>query len=152
MIVPHWPRVSGSRHRRYMPTFEDLRAFQHAMDLMVEVYRATASFPKNELYGLTSQLRRAACSVVSNIAEGQGRLTLGERRQMMSHARGSLFEVQAQIIAATRLAIIDAATANGIRNRAASAAREIDGLIKWIRKVEVAANRRPGEKSRTPDA
>lgn len=135
-----------------MPTFEDLRAFQHAMDLMVEVYRTTSTFPKNELYGLTSQLRRASCSVVSNIAEGQGRLTFGERRQMLSHARGSLYEVQAQVIASTRLELIDAATAKRIRRRAESAARELDGMIDWIRRRESETKRRPGEKPQTPNA
>jgi four helix bundle protein len=59
------------------------------MDLVEEIYKITRGFPKDELYGLTSQLRRAAVSVPSNIAEGQGRLTLGEFKQFLGH--GSRF-------------------------------------------------------------
>ncbi|HEU4889367.1 MAG TPA: four helix bundle protein [Thermoanaerobaculia bacterium] len=86
-----------------MGTFEDLRAFQRALDLMVAVYETTEDFPRHELFGLTSQLRRASGSIVSNIAEGQGRLTFGEWRQHLSHARGSLYEVQAEVLASQRL-------------------------------------------------
>jgi len=73
------------------------------MDLVEEIYKITRGFPKNELYGLTSQLRRAAVSVPSNIAEGQGRLTPGEFKQFLGHAHGSLFETETQILLAGRL-------------------------------------------------
>jgi four helix bundle protein len=124
-----------------MPTFEDLRAFQHAMDLMVEIYRSTSHFPKHELYGLSLQMRRAACSIVSNIAEAQGRLTLGERRLFLSQARGSLYEVEAQLIAAQRLELADELTVTRLRRQARIAARELYGLILWVRKREAPANR-----------
>ncbi len=120
-----------------MSTFEDLRAFQRALDLMVDVYTATEAFPKPELYGLTSQLRRAACSVVSNIGEGQGRLTLGERRQLLSQARGSLYEVEAQVIASVRLGLLGTAAAEHLRKRARTAARELDGLIQWVKRKDI---------------
>jgi len=84
-----------------MSKYEGLVAFQRAMDLMVAVYQETDSFPRSERYGITSQIRRASLSVVSQIAEGQGRLTPGEWRQLLSQARGSLFEVEAQAIADT---------------------------------------------------
>ena len=119
---------------------------------MVDVYKTTERFPKYELYGLTSQLRRASCSVASNIAEGQGRLSFGERRQMLSHARGSLFEVQAQVIACTHLGFIDTPTAERIRKRAESAARELDGLIDWIKRRESEAKRHSRGKPQTPNA
>jgi four helix bundle protein len=119
-----------------MPSFEDLRAFQLALDLMVDVYTATEVFPKHEMYGLTSQLRRAACSVVSNIAEGQGRLTYGERRQLFSHARGSLFEIQAQLLAASRLRLIDVGSAEHLKVRTSFVGRELAGLIDWIKRRE----------------
>ena len=125
-----------------MPTFEDLRAFQRALDLMVEVYSATESFPRAELYGLTTQLRRASCSVVSNIAEGQGRLTYGEWRQHLSEARGSLYEVQAQVIASQRLNLLDAAAATHLKNQIRVTARELTGLIAWIRRREAETKRR----------
>ncbi len=125
-------------------TFEDLRAFQRALDLMVDVYTATEHFPKSELYGLTSQLRKAACSVVSNIAEGQGRLTYGEWRQRLSDARGSLYEVQAQIIAAHRLRFLEVAVAEHLKTRARMADIYLQGLIGWVQKRELDAKQRPG--------
>lgn len=117
-------------------TFEDLRAFQRALDLMVDVYTATESFPAKELYGLTSQMRRASCSVVSNIAEGQGRLTYGEWRLMLSHARGSLYEVQAQVIASTRLGFLSTASAEHLLKQGRAAGRELAGLIDWVKRQE----------------
>src|SRR6266699_2689993 len=116
-----------------MKTFHDLKVFQSSIDLMVEVYLATESYPKREWYGLAAQMRRAACSVVSNIAEGQGRLTIGEWRQMLSHARGSLFELQAQVLIANRLRFANEATVKVIRARIADTARPLAGLIAYVR-------------------
>jgi four helix bundle protein len=77
--------------------YEDLIAWQKAKAFASEIYRATEPFPKSDIYGLTSQLRRAAVSVASNIAEGQGRLTKGEFCHFLGQARGSLLEVETQI-------------------------------------------------------
>jgi len=134
-----------------MGSFEDLRVFQRAIDLMVDVYTATEAFPKHELYGLTSQLRRASCSVVSNVAEGQGRLTYGETRQLLSQARGSLFEVQAQVIVANRLRFLDEASAEHLKRRIRAAGRELAGLIEWIKRREAEAKRPSRKKPQTPD-
>ena len=117
-------------------TFEDLRAFQRALDLMVDVYEATESFPRKEMYGLASQICRASTSVVNNIAEGQGRLTYGEWRQLLSHARGSLYEVQGQVIAARRLKYLDDASAEHLRKRIREVAKELNGLIQWVLRRE----------------
>jgi four helix bundle protein len=84
-------------------SYQDLVAWQKAMNLVEEIYKTTRNFPKDELYGLTSQLRRAAVSIPSNIAEGQGRLTPGEFRQFLGHARGSLLETETQVLMAGRL-------------------------------------------------
>jgi four helix bundle protein len=116
-----------------MKTFEELDAFQAALDLIDAVYERTVSFPRSEQYGLTSQMRRAAVSVASNIAEGQGRLTLGEWRQMLSQARGSLFELQAQVTIAVRLRYADKAIAKSLRDQVARTARPLNGLIKYVR-------------------
>lgn len=78
-------------------SFRDLIVWQKAKVLATELYRVTAQFPKQETYGLTSQIRRAVVSVASNIAEGQGRMTSGEFRQFLGHARGSLYEVETQL-------------------------------------------------------
>ena len=74
--------------------------------LAVEVFRATEDFPQSQLYGLTSQLRRAAVSVASNIAEGQGRLTSGEFRHFLGQARGSLLEMETQLAIAVELGFL----------------------------------------------
>ena len=67
------------------------------MQLAVEVYKLTKSFPREEVYGLTSQIRRSAISIPSNIAEGHGRLNVGEFRQFLGIARGSTYELQTQL-------------------------------------------------------
>jgi four helix bundle protein len=84
-------------------TYTDLKVWQKSMDLVVEVYRSTRTFPKHELYGLTSQMRRAAVSVPSNIAEAKGRYSTKELVQFLYNARGSLLELQTQIVIAHRL-------------------------------------------------
>jgi four helix bundle protein len=78
-------------------SFRDLVVWQRAMHLTVAVYRLTKEFPREEMYGLTSQIRRSAVSISSNIAEGHGRLNSGEYRQFLGIARGSNFEVQSQL-------------------------------------------------------
>jgi four helix bundle protein len=119
-----------------MKNFEDLDVFQRAVELMVSVYRTTTAFPAEERYGLTAQMRRAAVSVVSNIAEGQGRLTIGEWRQFLSHARGSLFELQAQAIAAEKLEFLEALSYRRLRASIKRAAMPLAGLIDYVKTRE----------------
>lgn len=83
--------------------FEDLLVWQSAMELATLVYRVTIMFPNEEKFGLMSQLRRAAVSVPSNIAEGQGRRTRGEFLQFLGNARGSLYEIRTQILIAREM-------------------------------------------------
>src|SRR4051812_27211692 len=83
--------------------YRDLRVWQTAMSLVVEVYRITEAFPRDERFALTSQLRRAALSVPSNIAEGHARTTRGEYKNSLSVARGSVIEVEVQLDVAARL-------------------------------------------------
>lgn len=78
-------------------SFRDLVVWQRSIQLAASIYRLTGIFPKEEMYGLTSQIRRSAVSVPSNIAEGQGRLSTGEFRQFLGIARGSNFELQTQL-------------------------------------------------------
>jgi len=78
-------------------SFRDLIAWQRSMQLTVAIYRLTQNFPREEIYGLTSQIRRSAVSVPSNIAEGHGRLGTGEYRQFLGVARASNFELQTQL-------------------------------------------------------
>ena len=83
--------------------FRNLVVWQKVVAFVTDLYRATHSFPADERFGLTSQIRRAAVSIPSNIAEGQGRLTRGEFRQFLGHAKGSLCEVETQLIIAHNL-------------------------------------------------
>jgi len=83
--------------------FHNLTVWQRAIDLTVCIYKLTQRFPKEEMYGLVSQLRRASVSVASNIAEGRGRLNPAEFRQFLGVALGSTFEVQTQLVVARRL-------------------------------------------------
>lgn len=83
--------------------YRDLIAWQKAKALTVLVYRLTRGFPREEVYGLTSQMRRAAVSIISNIAEGQGKTTKGEFVLYLGHARGSLHELQSQAEVAAEL-------------------------------------------------
>ena len=92
--------------------FQDLNVWQRAMEMTVCVYSLSRTFPKDELYGLTSQLRRASISVASNIAEGRGRMTDGEFRQFLGMAQGSTYEVQTQLQVARRLKMGDEAMLN----------------------------------------
>lgn len=84
-------------------SYKDLMVWQDAMDITESIYRTTAAFPKEETYGLTSQLRRAAVSIASNIAEGHNRDALKEYIHFLSIAQGSLAELETQIILAMRL-------------------------------------------------
>ncbi len=86
-------------------TYEDLTVWRKAMDLVLEVYRCTAAFPKTEMYDSTSQMRRSAVSVPSNIAEGKGRNSRKELLQFLFHARGSLLELRTQITIAHELGL-----------------------------------------------
>jgi len=119
-----------------MKTFENLDAFQAAVEMTVTIYEITEAFPITERYGLQAQMRRAGISVISNIAEGQGRLTAGEWRLLLSHARGSLYEIEAQLIIAKRLRFID--EDNGVKMRAAcrNAGKSLAGLIKYVQALE----------------
>lgn len=84
-------------------TYRELRVWQKAVDLAVLVYEFTAEFPKHELYGLSSQMRRAAVSVASNLAEGAARGTRKDFRHFVKLAEGSNSELQTQLLIARRL-------------------------------------------------
>lgn len=118
------------------------------MELVEQIYQVTETFPKAELYGLTSQLRRASISVMSGIAEGQGRLTTGEWRQMLSHARGSLFEVEAQLLAAHKLQFLDEKTFSSLNACVKARGATLLGLIRFVQSRE--PRRHPLATPKTP--
>ncbi|HZY62315.1 MAG TPA: four helix bundle protein [Edaphobacter sp.] len=88
-------------------SFYDLVVWQRAIQMSIAIYRLTEEFPKAEMFGLTSQLRRAGVSVASNIAEGYGRMSSGEYKQFLGMARGSNCEVQTQLVIAKELGFGD---------------------------------------------
>jgi four helix bundle protein len=87
--------------------YRDLLVWQKAIEVAERIYNVTKRFPTNERFGLTSQMRRAAVSIPSNIAEGQGRFSPGEFRQFLSIATGSTRELETQVILASKLHYID---------------------------------------------
>jgi four helix bundle protein len=119
-------------------TYQDLRVWQEAMDLAEEVYRATSQFPKHELYGLMSQMRRAAVSVPSNIAEGKGHRSDPEFARFLFHARGSLLELQTQLLIARRLQYLSEEMAAGLCRRCDGIGRLLNALINRFRSTAAA--------------
>jgi four helix bundle protein len=122
-------------------SLHDLVAFQRAVDLVVDIYSISSNFPRSELHGLTSQIRRAAVGVAAQIAEGHGRVTYGEWRQFLSQARGSLFEVEAEALVAQRLGFIDAVSAERLDHRLRAAGKSLVGLLRWVQQQERATPR-----------
>ena len=116
-------------------SYRDLIAWRKAMQLVREIYDATRLFPRDELYGLTSQLRRAAVSVPSNIAEGQARFSPKEFCHFLSQARGSLVEIETQILIAQDLGYLLPTKTRLLLQQAAELGRVLNGLIASIRGV-----------------
>ena len=122
-------------------SYKDLIVWQKAKTLAGNIYRATDSFPAKETYGLTSQMRRAAVSVVSNIAEGQGRLTKGEFQQFLGHSRGSLLELETQRAIAVDLQYLTAVVSHDLETKIAEVNRRLNGLISSLQvRAKVARN------------
>jgi four helix bundle protein len=109
--------------------YQELIVWQRAMDLVEDVYRSSKDFPREEIYALTSQIRRAAVSIPSNIAEGQGRRTTSDFLRHLSIAYGSLREVETQILIARRLKYIAQARLEEVMNRAGEVGRLLNGLM-----------------------
>jgi len=113
-------------------SYQELIGWRKSIELVTDVYRLTQQFPNKEIYGLTSQIRRAAVSIPSNIAEGQGRMSRGEFKQFLGHARGSTFELESQILIARNLAYLGDEDTRLLLNRIAELGRILNGLIKSL--------------------
>ena len=114
-------------------SFRDLEVWGRSCSLAVEVYRLTASFPKSEVYGLTSQMRRAATSVPANIAEGQARRSARDFRRFLHIAAGSLAELETYLALVTGLEYADPVALRPIQQEAEGVGRMLHGLIDAIR-------------------
>lgn len=113
-------------------SYEDLEVWQKAMDVVTLVYRFTKNFPREELYGLSSQLRRAAVSIPSNIAEGQGRRSTKEFLNHLSMARGSLLEVETQTEITLRLNYLKQEHKAEVKALTGTEGRMLNGLIRSL--------------------
>ena len=112
--------------------FRDLIAWQKAMDLTVEIYRLTKLLPKEETYGLSDQMRRAAVSIPSNIAEGQGRITAKEFIRFLAMARGSLCELSTQLELCERLEYLNPSMTSLSQNLIVEITKMINALSKSV--------------------
>lgn len=114
-------------------TYRDLDVWKESMNLCELVYELTNKFPEKELYGLTSQLRRASVSIPSNIAEGQGRRGSKELLHHLSIAKGSLCEMETQIILSVRFHFMSKPDGELIWEKAQEVGRLLNGLIRSLR-------------------
>ena len=114
--------------------YSELTTWQKAMDLVEAIYQATRQFPSDERFGLTSQIRRAAVSIPSNIAEGQGRTSTKEFLHHLSIAYGSLCEVQTQILIVKRLGYLEDDQATSLLSATNEVGRLLNGLSNSLSK------------------
>ena len=114
--------------------YKDLEVWQRSMELVVECYQITKSFPRNEAFGLAGQLQRAAVSVPANIAEGRARQHTKEFMQHVSIAYGSLAELETHVQIAERLNYIDKSQADALMGKAAVIGRMLNGLRRSLEK------------------
>lgn len=116
-----------------METHKDLRVWQQSIEMVTSIYLMTKSFPKEELFGLVSQLRRAAVSVPSNIAEGYARGTDKEKLHFLRISSGSMSEVETQLILSRNLEYIDQEKYNEVSNSLTSVWKQLNSLISSIK-------------------
>ena len=109
--------------------YQDLLAWQKAIGLVERIYAVTSKLPQEEMFGLKSQMRRCAVSIPSNIAEGQGRSTRGEFQQFLGHARGSLYELETQILIAAKLGYMQPSEKESLLTEAQQLGRILNALI-----------------------
>ena len=117
-----------------MKPHKRLDVWSRSIDLTVEIYRLSENFPKSEIYGLTGQMRRAAVSLPSNIAEGAARQTKKEFINYLHMAQGSLSELDTQLVIASRLEYLSLDIYKGIEGRIETISKMLTGLIKSLKR------------------
>lgn len=115
-------------------SYKDLLVWQRSLQVAEEVYRLTKSFPQEERFGLTSQIRRAAVSVPSNIAEGQARQSTAEFRQFLSIAQGSLAEIETQLEISVRIGLVKETDVEKCRKLITETSKMLSALRKALQK------------------
>lgn len=114
--------------------FYDLKVWKDAHGLVIEIYDFTKKFPKDEQFGLISQMRRAASSVTANIAEGFGRFHYNDKVKFYQQGRASAVELQNHILLSRDLKYLDVSSVNSLFEKTMLVLKEINGLINAIRK------------------
>lgn len=125
-------------------SYKDLIAWQKGMELVVTIYDATEGFPSHELYGLVSQLRRAAVSVPSNIAEGKAHYSNRDFVRFLRHSRGSLAEIETQVLIAQQRQYLSAVTITKLIQQLDELGRILSGLINSLKEREGTQDSRLG--------
>ena len=125
--------MESQEAERRVPGYRNLIAWQRAIDLVEAVYRVTRDWPRDEQFGLTQQVRRAAVSVPANIAEGRGRTSAKEFAHHLSIAHGSLWEVETHLTVAERLGYVDELDGEGLIALTAEVGRLLNGLLQKAR-------------------
>lgn len=115
-------------------SYKDLTVWQKAMELVTEVYSATQSFPRTEQYGLTSQIRRSAISIPSNIAEGRAKRSTKDYIRFVNIAYGSVAELETQLIISRNLGYLDGSKLEAFLEKSAAIGRMLNGLISGLEK------------------
>ena len=118
-------------------SFEDLRAWQEAHALVISIYKKTKDFPKEEVFGLTSQMRRAAVSIASNIAEGFSRKTPKDKSQFYAIGKGSLTELQSQLYVARDVGYLSGESCKTVLDQMYIVGRLLTGLQKSMSNTQV---------------
>jgi four helix bundle protein len=130
-------RVASDRHSSIegdpVTDFKQLKVWRKALEMTLETYRVTAAFPREEMYGLTSQLRRAAASIGANIAEGCGRRSDGEMCRFLQIARGSASETEYHVLLARDLHLLAEKDFQMLTQKADELQRMLTGLMESIR-------------------
>jgi len=116
-------------------SYRDLIVWQKAIAMVTDIYRTTQNFPRHETYGLTSQIRRSAVSVASNIAEGQGRLSRREFRHFLGMARGSLLEMETQVVITENLGYLSQAEVLQLGSASGEVSRLLHGLMQSLQEA-----------------
>jgi four helix bundle protein len=115
-------------------SYRDLVAWQKSVAFVTDIYRVTSNFPRHELFGLTAQLRRASVSVPSNIAEGQARFSKPEFRHFLRNAKGSLAEVETQLVISKNLGHLNEDESSKLLSKVDELGRILSGLIGSLEK------------------
>lgn len=114
-------------------SYRDLLAWQRAMEFVLHVYQSTKAFPRDEVYGLATQMRRAAIAIPANIAEGQARYSSVEFHNFLGRARGSLVEVETEVMLAQNLQYLSPERGQELLDKASELGKILNGLASAIR-------------------